>query len=90
MSRKTYLIGIYGIGDVDQIKTLERRNPPTLKQLQKWVGGRIELLKTTGEEWEDDWYCNEEGRLLGLPYNDNTSGVLKQDVYGVTVRIMSN
>ena len=39
----------------------------SLKGMQQIVGGYIELFETT--ESEIDLFCNEEGKLLGLPLN---------------------
>lgn len=37
-----------------------------LKELQQFVGGRIELVRTTDDRL---MVINEEGKLLGLPLN---------------------
>lgn len=37
--------------------------------LSRLVNGYITLICTTGEEGEDDIYCDEEGRLKELPPN---------------------
>jgi len=43
----------------------------TLENLQKWVGGYIETFNVV-----DDLtiICNEEGKILGLPYNFSMMG----------------
>ena len=41
-----------------------------LKTLQKAVGGNIELVKTNKRE---DMYIHEEGKLLGLPINQQAT-----------------
>lgn len=45
---------------------------PTLKNLQQTVGGYIETV-TIAEDAVI--ICNEEGRLLGMPYNCNVVGI---------------
>ena len=45
---------------------------PMLENLQKTVGGYIETV-TIAEDCVI--ICNEEGRLLGLPYNCNVEGI---------------
>lgn len=46
--------------------------PNALKPLQDLVGGYIEAV-TLGEDWTI--LCNEEGRLMGMPYNCEVCGV---------------
>lgn len=41
-------------------------SPPTLSQLQGWVGGWIELVRVP---FAADAWVNEEGKLQGLPIN---------------------
>ena len=45
---------------------------PRLENLQATVGGYIETV-TLGSDWTI--ICNEEGRLMGMPYNCNVCGV---------------
>ena len=49
----------------------------SLNELQKFVGGYIEILPL-GKEL---MVINEEGKLLGLPYNENATAHL-QSQYG--------
>lgn len=46
--------------------------PNTLEAMQAEVGGYIETLSFTTDCCI---ICNEEGRLLGLPYNDHILGI---------------
>lgn len=45
---------------------------PTLKNLQATVGGYIETV-TIAEDCAI--ICNEEGRMIGMPYNCNVMGI---------------
>ena len=45
---------------------------PTLKNLQQTVGGYIETVTPFANA---AIICNEEGRLIGMPYNCNILGV---------------
>jgi hypothetical protein len=47
----------------------ELDHKPTLEEAQQIVGGYIEYVKVK----EGTLVVNEEGRLLGLPYNDVAS-----------------
>lgn len=49
-----------------------KRIPDTLEDLQKAVGGYIEVVHLWGDLAV---VCNEEGRLRGLPYNVTIDGV---------------
>ena len=42
-------------------KIVERVSKMSLKQMQDWVGGYIEVHKNI--------ICNEDGKMLGLPIN---------------------
>lgn len=44
----------------------------TLQNLQKFVGGYIEIVNLWGDA---AIVCNEEGRIKGLPYNCSIDGV---------------
>lgn len=46
--------------------------PNALSALQEAVGGHIELVKLS---YDFALVCNEEGRILGLPYNCDVYGV---------------
>ena len=45
---------------------------PTLKEIQKMVGGYLEFVWDNGDI---QIICNEEGKLMGLPYNKEASEV---------------
>ena len=49
-----------------------REIPNTLEALQEAVGGYIETVTI---DTDACIVCNEEGRLLGLPYNRNVLGI---------------
>lgn len=49
-----------------------REIPNTLKALQEQVGGFIEVLTVATDM---ALICNEEGRLMGLPYNCDVLGI---------------
>jgi hypothetical protein len=54
-------------------KTIHKENDKfTLDQLQKLVGGYIQVI-----ELKDDrqMIINEEGKLMGLPYNDTATKI---------------
>ena len=44
----------------------------TLEALQQGVGGKLEAVTLASDACV---LCNEEGRLLGMPYNTNICGV---------------
>lgn len=44
-----------------------------LTELQKFVGGYIELVPGTAKRGKPQTFCNEEGRLKGLPVNPRAS-----------------
>lgn len=52
-----------------EVKNDGEGDKPTLKFLQKCVGGWIEHVITNRLPSDIDIYCNEEGKLYGLPYN---------------------
>tara|TARA_R110001592_G_scaffold216088_1_gene469593 strand:+ start:407 stop:655 length:249 start_codon:yes stop_codon:yes gene_type:complete len=53
------------------------RNPP-LEELQKAVGGYIEGVTTANG---GRFYCNEEGKLMGLPHNPAANSMIDFDDY---------
>lgn len=53
----------------------------SLKELQTFVGGYIELVPYT-DHLGADMLCNEEGRILELPHNPAASMLAQQDLYG--------
>ena len=51
----------------------------SLESLQSIVGGYIEAFPLNGFD-EFDFYCNEEGKLEGLPFNPIMLGVCDYDI----------
>ena len=47
----------------------------TLKNLQNIVGGYIETVTIIAEEPKVVIICNEEGRILNMPYNCTINGI---------------
>lgn len=54
----------------------------TLEELQKFVGGYIELVNIKQVFTDDVMVVNEEGRLLKLPYNTEASVYALQYIVG--------
>ena len=58
--------------------------PPSLKEMQRMVGGYVELVtrwnafNAEGEPIPHQLFANEEGRLMGLPYNAEASELWAQ------------
>jgi hypothetical protein len=51
---------------------------PSLEELQKAVGGYIESVTTANG---GRFYCNEEGKLMGLPHNPAANSMIDFDDY---------
>ena len=49
---------------------------PSLEELQAAVGGYIEMVRTNNVGY---LYCNEEGKLLGLPVNMAATTMIEHD-----------
>ena len=60
-------------GTIEQIG----KNPP-LEELQKAVGGYIEGVTTANG---GRFYCNEEGKLMGLPHNPAANSMIDFNDY---------
>lgn len=56
----------------------------TLKNLQNTVGGYIETVTIITDEPQVVIICNEEGRLMDLPYNCTINGI---DFYGDIIAV---
>lgn len=56
----------------------------SLENLQRTVGGYIETVTIITEEPKVVIICNEEGRILNLPYNCTISGI---DFYGDIIAV---
>lgn len=55
----------------------------TLQELQNFVGGYIELVPIYNPEYASKiMYCNEEGRLIGLPDNREASRIAGISIVG--------
>lgn len=55
----------------------------TLKQLQDAVEGFIELVPILNPEYQDKtMFCNEEGRLVGKPFNAKASRIAGHHIVG--------
>ena len=52
----------------------------TLKELQKYVGGYIEIVPTQAQRIV--FVVNEEGRINGLPLNNTASEIAGMELYG--------
>lgn len=67
-SEKSYRVTVYA---VDGIKTKwNAPKEPGCKELQRLVGGYLELFKSnTTKKGEDVYYCDEEGILKGTERN---------------------
>lgn len=66
-----YEYSIYKTDNTKEVETLQGR--AELEQIQEWVGGYIEVVspKFFPDQNMDlvTVYCNEEGKLKGLPVN---------------------
>jgi hypothetical protein len=58
-----------------------------LEELQKAVGGSIELVPGTGRRGKPSAYCNEEGRLDNLPFNFHASIKFNCDLCGPVLQV---
>ncbi len=65
-------------GDITEVHPPKGRQY-NLKELQAFVGGRIELVCLPDGR---DLYVNEEGLLTGLPYNVAASILARLDLVG--------
>ena len=74
-------INVYEVGGWDYEQAL-LGGSSQLKQLQDIVGGYIEIVQLGGGEIA---VINEEGRMHGLPYNQNASMVTGMDLVGDVV-----
>ena len=52
--------------------TIDKGKEPTLEEMQKIVGGYIEIAYDDGKT---QIICNEEGKLLGLPNNTEATKI---------------
>ena len=75
------IIVLYPNGDVTPIT---QKEIPTLKQVQDWVKGYVELV-SIDPNFGHEMYVNEEGILDGLPENRFASLIAKQPIVGNAV-----
>ena len=65
---------------------VEGDTPPSLMELQRMVKGYIEVI----EKGNKQFICNEEGRLLNLPYNQEASEEAREHLVGNVVILTNN
>ena len=65
---------------------VEGNKSPSLMELQKMVKGYIEVL----EKGNKQFICNEEGKLLNLPYNQEASEEARENLVGNVVILTDN
>jgi hypothetical protein len=75
---------LYRVGEtvIEQVKPTDGKKF-TLKELQKFVGGFIEHVPGS----RPIAYCNEEGRLTGLPPNAIASVHFNQVLLGDVIQV---
>lgn len=71
---------IYYASGPEETRTITE--PPTLKEMQKIVGGFIEPVKLPPGNGHKKMVVNEEGRLQGLPVNQKASRIAGQRIVG--------
>ena len=54
------------------ITKIDKGKEPTLKEMQKIVGGYIEIAYDDGKT---QIICNEEGKMIGLPINQEATNI---------------
>lgn len=59
----------------------------TLQELQTYVGGSIELVPGTARTGSPTTFCNEEGKLNGLPVNRLASRVFMKGIWSNEVLV---
>jgi hypothetical protein len=81
---KTQVAYVYRVGATEPERIVSVGGDFSLLQLQKFVGGYIELVPGIRPYVA---YCNEEGRLKGLPVNALASRKYGQELVGDVVQI---
>ena len=77
---------LYRAGSVSSQRVLPSNGRKfELKELQALVGGYIEAVPNV----HPIAYCNEEGRLLNLPFNELASQTFGQMLVGDVVQVVS-
>ena len=73
-------------GTIEKVTTEQQ---PTLKEVQDWVGGYVERVSAFPMDGLKrdfvELYVNEEGRLDGLPVNEQASVLCGQEIVGNAV-----
>ena len=65
----------YNWTQASEFKIIEnQKDEPDLKQAQKFVGGMVQGIEFPNGDY---MIMNEEGKLLGLPYNPDASALWK-------------
>lgn len=64
-----------------KVETFPHTGDPGLKKLQGWVGGYIELVTLKDGS---QLFCNEEGKIHGLPANEKATKDLWEPNFGPT------
>ena len=67
-----------------EVIPITQKEIPTLKQVQDWVKGYVELV-SIDPNFGHEMYVNEEGILDGLPENRFASLIAKQPIVGNAV-----
>ena len=65
---------------------VEGDTPPSLMELQRMVKGYIEVI----EKGNKQFICNEEGKILNLPYNQEASEEARENLVGNVVILTNN
>ena len=73
----------------ENVEVVERDKPFKLEELQKLVGGLIEVVPHAIENMglKKLMVVNEEGLILDLPYNEQASNLLGYGIKGTAVII---
>ena len=69
-------------GSVTELLPIAPATALSLEQLQHAVEGYIEVLPLADGGWA---VCNEEGRLIGMPYNELASVMVQRSLCGPVV-----
>ncbi len=77
VEKKVTLIKVDGTQEV-----LTPGKKPELEQMQKWVGGYIEVVHVTYNGHKCAMVVNEEGFLEGLPTNVRATEIAGQRIVG--------
>lgn len=87
MARKSEVGTLYRTTGVIETVQPHSAKSFTLDELQGFVGGNIELIPGTGRAHHPSAYCNEEGRLDGLPVNAKASEKFGMELMGDVIEV---